>query len=323
MMQFAKPKVVVSKCLEFENVRYNGEVIPDKVVERLAPFVHFIPVCPEVEIGLGVPRDIIRIVQYGEEQRLMQPSTEKDLTEEMIHFSKQFIGALPEVDGFLLKNRSPTCGPQDVKVYPKIEKSPVIGKTKGVFAQEVYDHFPGLAIEEEGRLKNFKIREHYFTKLFTLAAFREVKQQPSMQKLVEFHAVNKYLFMSYNQTTLKEMGRIIANHDQLNLSEVLSKYEERLHWMLRRLPSRRSNVNVCQHIVGYFKKELSKAEKEYFEAELKKYYDEKLPLSAILNILKTWVVRFQNEYLMKQRYFQPYPEELIEISDSGKGRAYA
>ncbi|KGP74216.1 YbgA family protein [Pontibacillus yanchengensis] len=323
MRSFATPKVVVSKCLEFDHVRYNGELIPDKVVQRLKPHVTFMPVCPEMEIGLGVPRDIIRIVRQGDEERLVQPSTEKDLTEDMNAFSKGFLEALSDVDGFLLKNRSPTCGTQDVKVYDKLEKSPVVGKTKGLFAQNVYEYFPGLAIEEEGRLKNYRIREHFFTKLFTLAEFRERKQEPSMKTLVEFHSKNKYLFMAYNQKTLKAMGRVTANADKKPVEEVFTEYEEHLQWMFRQLPSRKSNVNVCQHIMGYFKNDLTKGEKDYFMEELNKFYDEKIPLSAVLSILKSWVIRFQNDYLMQQTYFEPYPEDLIEISDSGKGRAYA
>ncbi|MCD5323983.1 MULTISPECIES: YbgA family protein [Pontibacillus] len=322
MRTFATPKLVVSKCLEFDDVRYNGERIPDKVVQRLMPYVTFIPVCPEMEIGLGVPRDVIRIVRKGDEERLVQPSSGDDLTESMTHFAKGFLNSLPDVDGFLLKNRSPTCGIQDVKVYDKIEKSPVVGKTKGLFAQEVLSEHEALAIEEEGRLKNFRIREHFFTKLFTFAAFREMKESPSMKKLVAFHSENKYLFMSYNQTTLKDMGRIVANHNQLSMEEVLDSYEEKLGWMLRRAPSRKSNVNVCQHIMGYFKNELTRQEKRYFLEELDKYYEEKIPLSTILGILKSWVIRFDDEYLLSQTYFQPYPEDLVEISDSGKGRAY-
>ncbi|MYL54534.1 DUF1722 domain-containing protein [Pontibacillus yanchengensis] len=323
MRSFATPKVVVSKCLEFDHVRYNGELIPDKVVQRLKSHVTFMPVCPEMEIGLGVPRDIIRIVRQGDKEKLVQPSTEKDLTEDMNAFSKGFLEAMSDVDGFLLKNRSPTCGTQDVKVYDKLEKSPVVGKTKGFFAQNVYDYFPGLAIEEEGRLKNYRIREHFFTKLFTLAEFRERKQEPTMKSLVEFHSKNKYLFMAYNQKTLKAMGRLTANADKKSVEEVFTEYEEHLQWMFRQLPSRKSNVNVCQHIMGYFKNDLTKSEKDYFIEELNKFYDEKIPLSAVLSILKSWIIRFQNDYLMQQTYFEPYPEDLIEISDSGKGRAYA
>lgn len=324
MSTFATPKIVVSKCLEFDHVRYNGELIPDKVIQRLKPYVTFIPVCPEVEIGLGVPRDVIRIVRQGEEERLMQPASGDDLTEPMQSFSRGFLNALEDVDGFLLKNRSPTCGIQDVKVYDKLEKSPVVGKSKGLFAQEVLQEHPGLAIEEEGRLKNFRIREHFFTKLFTLASFRELKSKSSTIKdLVEFHGRNKYLFMTYNQKTLKEMGRITANHDKLPLDEVYEAYGEKLEWMFRRAPNRRSNINVCQHIMGYFKKELTKGEKDFFMEELDKYYDEKIPLSTVLGILKSWVIRFENEYLMQQTYFQAYPEDLIEISDSGKGRAFS
>jgi uncharacterized protein YbgA (DUF1722 family)/uncharacterized protein YbbK (DUF523 family) len=319
---FPFPKVVVSQCLEFGEVRYNGAVIPDKAVQRLQPYVEFIPVCPEVEIGLGVPRDVIRIVE-GKEQKLIQPKTGEDLTSTMKDFSKAFLSQLTEVDGFLLKNRSPTCGMHDVKVYQSEKNSQVVSKTSGLFASEILQQFGGLAIEEEGRLKNFTLRHHFLTKLFTLASFRTMKKKGSMRDLQAFHSQNKYLFMAYQPGILKQMGRLIANHEHLPFDEVVEYYEERLHRLMEKPAKPNAHVNVCQHMAGYFKKELSFKEKEGFQSLLKQYVDEKVPLSAVLSVLQSWVDRFQSAYLNKQTYFEPYPLDLVEITDSGKGRAYS
>ncbi|MBM7659612.1 uncharacterized protein YbgA (DUF1722 family)/uncharacterized protein YbbK (DUF523 family) [Bacillus mesophilus] len=323
MSKFVKPIVVVSKCLEFEKCRYNGDVIHDPVIKRLQPFVHFIPVCPEVGIGLGVPRDTIRLVEENGEITLVQPSTKEDLTEKMNEFSSAFIKHLEQVDGCIMKSRSPTCGMKDVKVYSGVEKSPVVGKSSGLFAQELINHDPFIVMEEEGRLNNFLIREHFFIKLFTVSTFKRViaKRNP-FQELLLFHSHNKYLFMAYNQTVQKELGRVIASHKQRDLKELFSLYEQLLHRLFARRPRDQSHINVCQHIMGYFKKDLSQKEKEYFQEVLEKYRSKKLPLSSITSILKSWVVRFENNYLLSQTYFEPYPEELIEISDSGKGREY-
>ncbi|MBM7551841.1 YbgA family protein [Thalassobacillus pellis] len=322
MQSFATPRLVVSRCLEFDEVRYNGEVIPDRVVQRLQPFVEFIPVCPEVEIGLGVPREVIRIIADKEKERLVQPSTGKDLTKTMTEFSTSFIEGLPEVDGFLLKNRSPTCGINDVKVYADGDNSPVIRKTDGFFAKEILKKHGELAIEDEGRLKNFTLREHFMTKLFTLAAFREIKNHMEMSALIDFHSRNKYLFMAYNQQLLKEMGQAVANHARHPVEEVFKHYEGLLKKMMQSPATPKRHQNVCQHIFGYFKNELNAEEKAYFLDEMEQYEEEKIPLSTLLGILKAWVIRFDEHYLKGQTYFEPYPIELIEISDSGKGRAY-
>ncbi|KAA0546712.1 DUF523 and DUF1722 domain-containing protein [Bacillus sp. BGMRC 2118] len=324
MANFVKPVVVVSKCLEFDKCRYNGDVIHDPVVKRLQAHVQFIPVCPEVGIGLGTPRETIRIVEEEGRKMLVQPSTRKDLTKEMNEFSIRFLDKIQDLDGFILKGKSPTCGMKDVKVYSGIEKAPVIGKTSGFFAQAIVERFPSLAIEDEGRLQNFSIREHFFTKLFTYANFRDIKQtKQTIQSLIQFHSKNKYLFMGYNQAAQKELGRIVANHDHKDIEEVFSLYENQLFRLFARKPRDASNINVCQHIMGYFKKELSQKEKDFFQTMLEKYREQKVPLSSVTSILKSWVIRFENDYLLSQSYFEPYPEELIEISDSGKGRAYS
>ncbi|ENQ3077076.1 DUF523 and DUF1722 domain-containing protein [Bacillus cereus] len=322
MRQFVKPTVVVSKCLEFEACRYNGDKLSDATVRNLQPYVEFIPVCPEVEIGLGIPRETIRIVEHDGTQKLVQPSTGADLTEKMQQFSDVFLSSLPDVDGFILKNRSPSCGTRDVKIYAGLGKAPTKGKGAGLFGSAVLARFSHLAIEEEGRLSNFIIREHFLTQLFTLAHFKTLKKNKNMKVLVEFQSNHKYLFMAYNQTKQKELGRIIANKEKHSIDEVFAKYEEILYVLLNRTPRYTSNINVCQHILGYFKNKLKKEEKDHFLSLLSKYAEKKIPLSSLLTVLKSWAIRFEETYLLRQTYFEPYPEMLVEITDSGKGRDY-
>lgn len=325
MEQFARPRVGVSKCLEFDQCRYNGVVIPDPLIRRLQAFVDFYPVCPEVEIGLGIPRESIRIVEVEGVRQLVQPSTERDLTSAMESFSTQFLLQLKDIDGFILKSKSPTCGIKDVKIYSGLSKAPVIGKGSGYFGKAALEHYGAYAIEEEGRLSNFSIREHFLTKIFTYAAFRDIKNHSELhiKPLINFHSKNKYLFMAYNQAALKELGRIVASNKKKPIKEIYQSYEEQLHRLFARKPRDQSNINVCQHIAGYFKQELSNEEKKFFNVMLEKYRDDKIPLSVLTSVLKSWVIRFENEYLNTQTFFEPYPEELIEISDSGKGREYS
>lgn len=320
MRNFIKPQVVVSKCLGFAACRYNGATISDDFVHRLAPFVEFIPICPEVEIGLGVPRDPIRVVLIAAEPRLIQSTTERDVTAQMREFAAAFLATVTGADGFILKSRSPSCGLTDVKVYPRLGKASPVGKSYGFFGGAVLAHFPQLPIEDEGRLTNFRIREHFLTQLFTIASFRAIKKSVTMKDLVQFHAENKYLLMAYHQQELRALGKIVANHEHKPPAEVFRAYEEHLLTALRRPPRYTSNINVLMHGLGYFSAELTAEEKAYFLDTLEQYRAAQAPLSVCLAILRAWIVRFGQQYLSQQTFFAPYPAELVEITDSGKGR---
>lgn len=320
MLEHSKPIVIVSKCLGFSACRYNGVDIYDEFVDMLKNYVDFKVVCPEVEIGLGVPRNPVRVVYVNNNPRLIQPSTNNDITNAMNDFIYSFLNSINEVDGFILKSRSPSCGIKDVKLYPGKDSSMIIGKGSGFFGSAVINKFPDLPVEDEGRLKNFKIREHFLTKLFLFARFRKIKLSNSMKELVKFHSESKMLLMSYNQKEMRILGRIVANLEKKPISEVIREYEEHLYSAFKQMPKYSSNINVLMHILGYFSKDLSHKEKAFFLDMLEKYRLKKIPLSVLTGILRSYVIRFNQEYLMQQNFFEPYPEDLIEISDSGKGR---
>jgi uncharacterized protein YbbK (DUF523 family) len=183
-MGFPKPVVVVSKCLGFAHCRYNGQIISDREIESLSEFVQFRPVCPEVEIGLDIPRDPVRIVESEGKRHLFQPATGRDVSGEMYQFTATYLDSAVPVDGFILKNRSPSCGPWDVKIYNSFNKDAGIKRGNGLFGGKVFEKYPTKAIEDEGRLKNFTIREHFLTNLFTKARFREVNNKSPMNTLV-------------------------------------------------------------------------------------------------------------------------------------------
>jgi uncharacterized protein YbgA (DUF1722 family)/uncharacterized protein YbbK (DUF523 family) len=309
---FPTPIVVLSQCLEKEACRYNGQVIKDDFVRELEPFVRYVPTCPEVEIGLGVPRDPIRIVRIGESPRLVQPSTGRDLTEAMRAFAEHFLDGLDAVDGFVLKNRSPSCGIKDVKIHTE-KQGPPVGTGPGMFAAAVLDRFAGRAIEDEGRLRNPHIRDHFLTKLFTLAAFREVREAPAMRRLVEFHARNKLLFMAHNQTGTRALGVIVANAGRKPVGEVLDAYEAGLYRVLARPARPGPWVNVAQHAFGFFSDALSAREKTFFDTLLQRFRAEKQPLSAVLGVLAGWTARFDVPWLETQSFFEPYPHELMRL----------
>jgi len=319
-LEFEKPRVVISKCLEFDACRYNGQMIPYDLVKELSPFVEWVPVCPEVEIGLGVPRDPIRIVAEDGEARLVQPSTERDLTDKMVTFTGEFLSGERDVDGFILKSRSPSCGIRDVKQFTPAGHSSPDGKTRGFFGAAVVDRFPNAAIEDEGRLRNYVIREHFLTKLFARARFRTIIASGAIRDLVNFQAQNKLLLMAYNQTRMRKLGRLVANHGKIPTPELFEAYESGLGQAMARAPRYTSNINVMMHAAGYFSRELNKSEKAFFQRELARYRERRTPLSTLLGVLRSWVVRFDDPYLREQTFFDPYPETLMALSDSGKGR---
>lgn len=198
-----KPKILISSCLGFAKCRYNGDIVNFELLEMMKEYIDFIPICPEVEIGLTIPRDSLRIVKNDDEYRLIQPSTKIDFTNEMKAYAEKISKEIKDIDGIILKGRSPSCGIKDVKVYSGISNSAVVEKTKGIFAKEILDKYYYLPTEEEGRLLNLEIREHFFTKLFVLYDYKNIKKENSMKALIDFHSNNKYLYFAYDQTQKK------------------------------------------------------------------------------------------------------------------------
>jgi uncharacterized protein YbgA (DUF1722 family)/uncharacterized protein YbbK (DUF523 family) len=320
MFTFEKPRIVVSKCIEFEHCRWNGLIIASDVVKLMKPHVELVPVCPEVEIGLGVPREPVRVVA-GEDgsARLYQPATDTDWTAEMEGFAHRFLDGLPEVEGFLLKSRSPSCGIKEVKVYPNTPQGMPRKTGSGLFALAVAERFPDTPQEDEGRLTNFRLRETYLTQVFTLREWRDLAAVGTMGALVRFHTRHKLLLMAYNEVAMRDLGRIVANHGGRPEEEVYAAYRAGLSGALARPAGHGPAINVLQHALGYFD-DLTSAEKRFFLQSLEDFRAGRTPLSVPTSIVRSWIVRFGQEYLAGQSFFQPYPEDLVQISDSGKGR---
>ncbi len=322
MGRFEKPQVVVSKCLGFAKCRYNGQIIHEEFIERIRPYVNFLPVCPEVEIGLGIPRDPVRIVFLNKKLRLMQPSTGHDVTEKMDGFAISFFSSIGDIDGFILKNRSPSCGIKDVKVYPGMGKVASISRTSGFFGGAVLNHFQNLAIEDEGRLKNFKIRDHFLTKLFSIVRFKKLKNLSSFKSLEEFHSKNKLLLMAYNEKELGILDKIVENHDKKPISDLVRDYEQHFLQAFSRSPSYTSIINVLLHVIEHFSN-LNQNEKALFLDSIQKYRSGIMSLCGITTLIKSWIIRFNEDYLEKQTFFDPYPEDLVTcflLTDSEKMR---
>lgn len=314
-MPFPRPVVVLSQCLELSPCRWDGERIPFPFLARLAPFVELRPVCPEVEIGLGVPRDPIRIIQDGEGGKLLQPATGRDLTRAMRRFAGEFLGGLEDADGFILKSRSPSCGIRDAKLRGPGEGGAVLGKGAGLFAGEVLARFPGLAVEDEARLANLAIRERFLTRLFALAAFRAVREKPSAAGLARFHEANRLLLMARGRREAEALGEIAANRGGRPLPEAMGAYETRLRAALARPARRSSNINVLVHALGHLSPHLKKQEKAFFLGTLERCREGQLPLSPAVRLLRGWIARHESTCLAGQTFFAPFPAGLAEAGE--------
>ncbi len=308
-MAFEKPRIVYSACLNLEPVRYNGYDVKDEFALKLRNFVEIISVCPEVSIGLGVPRDRLLVYKESDRYFLFQPSTRIDLTEKMLDFSQRFLNNIDEVDGFLLKSKSPSCGISNVNVYKDKDGKVFLTKSKGLFASEVLKNFPDLPIEDEGRLKNEDIRRHFLIRIFAHADLRAfLKTKRDKKELIEFHKKYKYLLMLYSPGNLKKLGNLVAESKDVN--KMLPEYKAFFIKSLAKKPTKGRYVNVILHILGHISENLKQREKEHFLKLLEDYKNDKVNLKVILEILRNWAYRFDNEYLLAQAFLNPYPDAL-------------
>ncbi len=318
-----RPTVVISRCIDFDSCRYNGQVIRASLREELEPFVDLRPICPELEIGLGVPRDPVRLVRRAGGVHMVQPSTGRDLTQAMDSFSSRFLGGLDDVDGFILKSRSPSCAIRDGKVFHSEDEGAGHDPGPGLFTARVLERFREAAVEDEGRLDDERLRTHFLTKLFTLASFRRVAADGVRQALVEFQATHKLLLMAYDEARMRRLGSLVADAPNRLSPQLLAGYKRELAAALAGPPRPSANVNVLMHALGHVSKansadRLKPGERRHFLDMLDDYRARRLPLSAPLGVLGSWAERFEVAYLQGQTLFAPYPKALVRVERTRK-----
>lgn len=316
-----KPLLLISKCIEHEACRYDGRIVNNKFINKLKEYVDFITVCPEVEIGLSCPREVLRLIEVEGEKFLVNSKTGEDFTDKMNEFSNDFINNIKDrrINGVILKSKSPCCGIRDVKIYKEYGKScPLPKKVSGIFCDYLCNEFKNIPIEDEGRLSNFNIREHFLTRIFVDFEFEKVIESKSVKSLIDFQSDYKYLLMAYSPYKQKELGKIVGNVKKETIEDDLIKYHEILLKALSGITNNSRNINMLLHLFGYFSKDLSKEEKSFFLDYIQMYQTNKISFSVPLTIIKSWAIRFNNQYLLKQKIFDIFPKELIEPTDSGK-----
>jgi uncharacterized protein YbgA (DUF1722 family)/uncharacterized protein YbbK (DUF523 family) len=307
-----KIKVGISSCLLGEPVRYDGGHKLDKyLVETLGEYVEYVPVCPEAECGLGVPREPMRLVGDPLSPRLVTIRTGRDHTDRMIRWARKRVVQLEREDlcGFIFKSRSPSSGMERVKVYTK-DGSPQ-KKGVGLFAGVFMDHFPLIPAEDEGRLHDPVLRENFIERVFVLKRWRELSWGQGLGRLVAFHTAHKLLILSHSAVHYREMGRLVAAAKSIPRKDLFSRYETMLMQALRLKATGKKNTDVLFHMLGYLKRELSRDEKEEMLEIIEQYRSGHLPLIVPVTLIKHYVRKYDQPYLKQQIYLDPHPISLL------------
>ncbi len=307
-----KIKVGISTCLLGENVRYDGQHKLDRYLrDTLGGYVQWVPVCPEVECGLPVPRPAMRLVGKPEDPRLMTINSKQDLTGRM---KKWIAKRLPELEkenlcGYVFKTKSPSSGMRGVKIYTEDGMPSYSGS--GLFAKAFMEKFPLLPVEDEGRLHDASLRENFIERIFIFGRWRKlVSGKPRIKDLIVFHSRHKLILMSHSPKHLRELGKLTASANNNNLPRVMDEYVNIMMPALKLLATVKKNVNVLQHIMGYFKKQLTADEKQELLEVIEEYHRELVPLIVPVTLLKHYVRKYNEPYLMEQYYLSPHPAEL-------------
>lgn len=302
----------ISSCLLGNAVRWNSGHKMDRYLTRtLGQFVDYVPVCPEVEAGFGVPRESMRLVGDPQNPRLITFKTKTDQTERMLGWARKRVKELKKEDlhGFIFKSDSPSSGMIRVKVYT--EKGMPVKKGVGMFAREFMAHFSLIPAEDDGRLHDPKIRENFIERIFALQRWREtLAGGKRMGNLVDFHTRNKLLILSHSPKHYKVMGKLVAEGKQMPMKELYAQYETALMEALALMTTPKKNLNVLQHLMGYFKKQLSGDEKQELLDVFEQYRLEYLPLVVPLTLINHFVRKYDQPYLKLQTYLNPHPVEL-------------
>jgi len=312
MQKNERIKLGVSACLLGRKVRYDGQHTWDRrLTETLGRWVELVPVCPEAECGLGVPREAMRLVGDPERPRLMTINTNVDLTRRLQSWAERRVRELESEDlcGFIFKSRSPSSGMARVKVYN--ERGGFSRNGVGMFARAFMAHFPLLPVEEDGRLHDPKLRENFIERVFCLKRWRELLERGRRRgALLAFHAEHKLLILSHSPRHYRELSRLAARGKDLPGDELFALYEEQFMAALALKATPAKHANVLTHIMGRFKKQLSAGEKEELLEIIGLHRTGVLPLIVPVTLLNHYVRKYDNGCLKRQYYLHPHPVEL-------------
>ncbi|MBN2295427.1 MAG: DUF523 and DUF1722 domain-containing protein [Pirellulales bacterium] len=305
-------RIGISECLLGHKVRFDGGHKHDHyLTDTLGQYFQWVHVCPEVEVGLTIPRPNSRLESHDGDIHMVMPKIERDLTREMRAFCKSRVSALvkEKLCGYLLKKNSPSCGMERVKVYQGQGAPRRNGR--GLYAEALLARFPNLPVEEEGRMHDPGLRDNWVTRVFAYHRLRMLwKKGWSVSDLVRFHTVHKLLLMAHSPKDYRELGRIVAGAKGMKRCELQAGYQTQFMAALSKMATRAKNTNVLQHIMGFFKKDLDKAAKKELLVHIQDYHQGLVPLVVPLTLIAHYVRILEVDYLKDQVYLNPHPKEL-------------
>jgi uncharacterized protein YbgA (DUF1722 family)/uncharacterized protein YbbK (DUF523 family) len=309
----AEIRIGISTCLLGQEVRFDGGHKRDPyLTDLLGPFVKFVPVCPEVEIGLGIPRETIRLVNTPEGIRLQGTRSGADHTDRMQRYAAAKVRELEKLDlcGYVLKKGSPSCGMERVKIYS--EKGMPARSGSGMFAGELLERLPLLPVEEEGRLNDPRLRENFIERVFAYRRLKELfRRRWTLGRLVLFHTAEKLNLLAHDPESYRVLGRLVATAKQVPRAELGQRYETVFMTALRTIATVRKNTNVLQHAQGHLKRLLGPAEKQELAELIHDYRRGLVPILVPLTLIRHHVRLHDVEYLAGQTYLEPHPKELM------------
>lgn len=307
----SKILIGVSSCLLGNKVRFDGGHKHDRYITgTLGDYFDFVPVCPEVECGLPVPRESMRLVGDPEDPRLITNKSAMDHTDKMKDWARTRVAELASEDlcGYIFKSKSPSSGMERVKVYDKNNVPRAIGV--GLFARIFKETFPLIPVEEEGRLNDMGLRENFLESVFVYRRWRTIVENFTLDKLVTFHTEHKMLLRAHSEKHYRELGRIVAKAGLLEADELLHSYQEHLMAAMKLKTTVKKHVNVLMHMMGHFKKLISSDEKQELLEVIERYKKQYVPLIVPITLMNHYVRKYEEPYLQKQHYLNPHPTEL-------------
>ena len=305
-------RVGISSCLLGQEVRFDGGHKRDSyIMGTLAQFFEFVPVCPEAAVGLGIPRQPIRLVRTDEGVRAVgtkDPSL--DPTDALADYGLATAARMTDVSGYILKNNSPSCGMERVRIYN--DKGMPERRGVGIFAAALMDSLPLLPVEEEGRLGDPVLRENFIERVFVYKRWQAMEKQGfTPQGLVAFHSDHKFLILAHNQPVYRELGRLVADAGKGDPGDLAMRYISTLMAALRKPATPRQHVNVLQHLMGYLKDKIDAEDRAELVETIEQYRQGLLPLIVPIVLLKHHFRRHPEPYVARQHYLDPHPAELM------------
>lgn len=303
----------ISSCLLGERVRFDsGHKNHSYITETLSDYFEFRPFCPEVAIGLGIPREPIRLVVKepgGAVHCVGTKNPDKDVTEPLKSIAREQFEWIAGLDGYIFKKDSPSCGMERVKVYSKAmpERNGV-----GIYTAEILQAFPHLPLEEEGRLGDAGLRENFIKRVFIYRRWCQLlDSQPTKNDLVSFHARHKLIYMSHNQNKARALGQMVAAIGDMPIESFCQQYIEAVTELVRKPANRKNHANVLKHIQGYLKRDLESDDRQELEENIEQYRRGYLPLIVPVTLLRHFFRKHPDPYIEQSWYMQPHPRELM------------